>query len=88
MGTTEGHDLTVIESHAVKDGAKMVFALRCIGEAAIGCAEGDVTVLAARTPRYDWTLHLLNSAYTGKSPKVRVRDPREFLCRCHVSNVR
>jgi hypothetical protein len=80
VGASEGDDLLVVETHAVKDIAQVLGALGGIRQTAIRSAGGDVSVSAARSPRDGRTLHLLNGSNTGKGPEIRVGDPRELLC--------
>ena len=53
MGTTEGNDLTVVEAHAVEDGAEVRLLFCAVGEAAVRGTEGHVAVGTTRAPRDD-----------------------------------
>jgi len=75
----ESDDFLVVESHAVENAAQMVVTLGSVWKTAIRGAVCNVTVLAARAPWDDRSLHLLNGANRGKSPKIRVGDPWELL---------
>lgn len=51
-----------------------------VGEAAVGGAEGDVAVGAARAPGDGGTLHFLDGGDAAERPKVGVGYPRELFC--------
>lgn len=59
VGTAKGNHLLIIKAHAAKDGANMVLLLGGVWKAAIGCAEGEVSVGTAWSPWDDWALHLI-----------------------------
>lgn len=56
----------------------MVFG--AVGEAAVGGAEGDVAVGAARAPGDGGTLHFLDGGDAGEGPEVGVGYPGELFC--------
>lgn len=57
----------------------MFGSFRSIGKTTVGCTSSDIFVGTTWSPRDDWTAHFLKGAYSGKSPEIRVRDPRELL---------
>lgn len=78
MGTTQSNNLLVVEAHASEDVSQVPVALGGIGETSIRGASREVLVLAARSVRDSWALHLLDSDDTGEDPKVRGGDPGEL----------
>ena len=51
-----------------------------VGEAAVGGAEGDITVGAAGAPGDGGALHFLDGGDTGEGPEVGVGYPGELFC--------
>jgi hypothetical protein len=56
----------------------MFGALGTVRETAVGSARSDIFVRATGTPGNHWAAHFLDSADTGESPKIGIRDPREL----------
>ena len=79
MGTGQGDDFAVVETHAAEDGAEMGLVFGAVWEAAVWCTHGDVAVCAARAPGDGWALHFLDGADAGEGPEVGVGDPWVFL---------
>lgn len=59
-------NLLIVESLAVEDVTKVVSILVSVGQAAVGSAVLDVSVLATRAPWDDGSSHLLDGADTSK----------------------
>ena len=78
MRSGQGHDFAVVEAHAAEDGAQVALILGAVGQAAVGCAHGDVAVSTAGAPRDERALHFLDGADAGKGPEVRVGYPGVF----------
>lgn len=79
VGTAQGDDFSVIETHASKNGAQVLLLFGTIGKSAIGSAHGDVAILAARAPGDGGTLHFLDGADATEGPEIGIGDPREFF---------
>ncbi|KAI6760215.1 hypothetical protein HG531_013416 [Fusarium graminearum] len=79
VGTREGNDFLIVETHTAEDTAEMILALGSVRKTAIGCAARDIAVGTARSVRDSGTQHLLDSTNAGKDPEIRVGDPRELL---------
>lgn len=77
VGAGQRNHGAVVEAHAAEDGADVAAVLGCVGEAAVGCAEGKVAVAAARAVRDLGALHLLDGGDAAQDPEVRVADPGE-----------
>lgn len=78
VGTTQGHNLLVVETHAVEDVAQVLVALSSIGETSVGRAVDLLLVNAARSEGHRRALHLLDSYNPSQDPEIRGGDPGEL----------
>lgn len=81
MGTRQGHNLTIVEAHTPKNGAKMRLLLGSIREAAVRRAHAHVAIGSTRTPGNDRALHFLQSSNARQRPEIGIADPGELLCK-------
>jgi hypothetical protein len=81
VGTGEGNDFLVVETHSAEDGAEMVLFFRSIWETAIRGAKRQVAVRAAWAVWYHWALHLLEGADACEDPEIGVSNPWKLLCK-------
>jgi hypothetical protein len=79
MGTAQSNNLLIVEAHASEDVSQVLVTLRGIGETSIRGAGRDILILAARSVRDSWALHLLDGDDASEDPKVGGGDPGE-LC--------
>jgi hypothetical protein len=79
VSATQSDDFLVIETHTIENVSKMFISFGTIRKTTIGSASGDIFIGSAGSPWNNWAAHFLNGSNTGKSPEIRVGDPREFL---------
>ena len=77
VGTAQRHNLLIREAHAAEDGAEVIGALGTVGQTAVGTAEADVAIGAARSPWDRRSLHFLNGGDAGQGPEIGICDPGE-----------
>lgn len=80
VGTDQSNHFLVVEAHAAEDVTDVLLVLASVGETSIRSTGSDVLVLAARSPWDNRASQLLDASDSGKSPQVRVGDPRVLLC--------